>query len=91
MPPETLTAQVPPVRSRNRADIPDRFKWDVGDIFPNWEGWDAAYRELEAGINRYAELKGTLSKGPASLLEAFRQSEALGQLAYRVWYYPSLQ
>ena len=40
--------------------------------------------ELEGGINRYAELKGTLSRGPEQLLEAFRQSETLGQLAYRV-------
>jgi oligoendopeptidase F len=88
---DTLTAQVPPVRSRNRADIPVRFKWNVDDIFPSWEAWDAGYKQLEAGINRYAELKGTLAKGSSYLLEAFRQSEALGQLAYRVWYYPSLQ
>jgi len=91
MAPDTLTEPAQPARSRNRAEIPDRFKWNVDDIFPNWEAWEGAYKQLEAGINRYAELKGTLAKGPAFLLEAFRQSEALGQLAYRVWYFPSLQ
>jgi oligoendopeptidase F len=91
MAPDTLTEPTQPARSRNRAEIPDRFKWNVEDIFPSWDAWEAAYRQLEAGVTRYAELKGTLAKGPASLLEAFRQSEALGQLAYRVWYYPSLQ
>src|SRR5262245_36884415 len=91
MAPDTLTEPAPSARSRNRAHIPDRFKWNVDDIFPSWEAWDAGYKELEAGINKYGELKGTLSKGAAHLLEAFRQSEALGQLAYRVWYYPSLQ
>jgi oligoendopeptidase F len=91
MAPETLAGEAPPVRSRNRGDIPDRFKWNVGDIFPAWEAWDGAYKQLEAGISRYAELKGTLAQGPGQLLEAFRQSEALGQLAYKVWYYPSLQ
>jgi oligoendopeptidase F len=92
MAPDTLTAQVPPpARSRNRADIPDRFKWQVDDIFSNWSAWEAAYKELETGISRYAELKGTLAEGPARLLDAFRLSESLGQLAYRVWYYPSLQ
>src|SRR4051794_9591872 len=91
MAPDTLAEQVPPVRSRNRGEIPDRFKWNVDDIFPSWEAWDAAYKELDAGIGRYATLKGSLSGGPAQLLEAFRQSETLGQLAYRVWYYPSLQ
>ena len=50
-----------------------------------------AYKQLEAGIDRYAALKGTLAQGPERLLDAFRLSEELGQLAYRVWYYPSLQ
>jgi oligoendopeptidase F len=85
---ETLT---PPARSRNRADIADRFKWNVTDIFASWDAWDAAYQQLEGGVERYATLKGTLAGGPDRLLSAFRLSEELGQLAYRVWYYPSLQ
>jgi oligoendopeptidase F len=79
------------VRSRNRAEIPDRFKWNVQDIFQSWKEWDAAYKQLEGGVDRYAALKGTLAQGPGSLLHSFRLSEELGQLAYRVWYYPSLQ
>jgi oligoendopeptidase F len=81
----------PPVRTRNRAEIHERFKWNVQDIFSSWEAWDAAYKQLEAGVERYALLKGTLGQGPVTLLKAFRLSEDLGQLAYRVWYYPSLQ
>src|SRR3954465_11288289 len=81
----------PPARSRNRAEIADRFKWNVTDIFTSWEEWDAAYKQLEAGVERYAKLRGTLARGADSLLAAFEQSEELGQLAYRVWYYPSLQ
>src|SRR5918994_973676 len=80
-----------PIRSRNRAEIDDRFKWNLRDIFESWEAWDVAYKQLEAGVDRYATLKGTLSQGPHTLLKAFRLSEELGQLAYRVWYYPSLQ
>src|SRR6478609_7540541 len=88
---ETLTEPAPPARSRNRPDIAERFKWNVTDIFQNWEEWDAAYKRLEAGVERYATLKGTLAGGPDKLLVAFRLSEELGQLAYRVWYFPSLQ
>jgi oligoendopeptidase F len=79
------------VRSRNRPEIPERFKWNVQDIYTSWDEWEAAYKTLEAGVERYAELKGTLSGGPENLLRAFRLSEELGQRAYRVWYYPSLQ
>ena len=77
--------------SRRRDEIPERFKWNLADIFPSWEAWEGAYSQLEKGIEQYAALKDTLAGGAASLVRAFRQSEALGQLAYRVWYYPSLQ
>ncbi len=87
MPSETITQ----ARSRRRDDIPERFKWNLNDIYPDWSAWEAAYKKLEAGIDRYAALKGTLSEGPHRLLEAFQLSEELDQLAYRVWYYPSLQ
>jgi oligoendopeptidase F len=79
------------VRSRLRADIPDRFKWNLDDIFPDWPSWDAGYKTLESMIERYGALKGTLGGGAAPLLDAFKLSEEMGQLAYRVWYYPSLQ
>jgi len=85
-----VAENVPPVRSRLRAEIPDSFKWNLNDIFDGWDAWQAAYTTLDKGIDRYAELKGTLATGPASLLKAFRLSEELGQLAYKVWYFPSL-
>jgi oligoendopeptidase F len=91
MPSETATEQSAHSRSRRREDIPDRFKWNLNDIFESWEAWENAYKQLEAGIDRYAALKGTLAAGPARLLDAFRLAEELDQLAYRVWYYPSLQ
>jgi oligoendopeptidase F len=88
---DTMTSEATQPRSRNRTEIPDTFKWNVQDIFSSWPEWDVAYKQLEAGVEKYAALKGTLSQGPESLLKAFRLSEELGQLAYRVWYYPSLQ
>ncbi len=90
-PSDVATPEPPQTRSRRREDVPDHFKWNLADIFPGWEEWEAGYKQLEAGIPKYEALKGTLSGGPENLLKAFRLSEALGQLAYRVWYYPSLQ
>jgi len=77
--------------SRNRAEISERFKWNVRDIFPSWDAWESSYKLLDAGVERYAALKGTLSHGAEALQTAFSLSEELGQLAYRVWYFPSLQ
>ena len=78
-------------RSRNRADIEDAFKWKLDDIYPDWSAWEKALAELESRIGEYAALKGTLSKGPDQLLKAYRLNDALGQLAYTVYFYPSLK
>ena len=78
-------------RSRNRHDIDDKYKWNLSDIFPTWDEWQKGYDTLDGQIEKYAEFKGTLSLGPHRLLEAFKLSDELGQLAYRVWYFPSLQ
>ena len=90
-PSDTATAEPPQARSRKRDDIDSRYKWNLSDIFPDWDTWEASYAKLDRGIDRYAALKGTLSEGPARLLSAFELSEELGQLAYRVRYYPSLR
>ena len=80
-----------PARSRDRKEIAEQYKWNLADIFPSWDGWSDAFKTLEAGIEKYAALKGTLDRGPDQLLKAYQLSDELGQLAYRVWYYPSLQ
>jgi oligoendopeptidase F len=90
-PSDVAAAEPPRARSRRREDIADRYKWNLSDIFDDWQTWESGFKRLEAGIERYAALKGTLASGPDRLLEAFRLSEDLGQLAYRVWYFPSLR
>jgi oligoendopeptidase F len=78
-------------RPRARADIRDADKWDLSDIYASWEEWDLARAELDALIDRYAAFKGTLAQGAARLREAFELSDRLGQLAYKVYFYPSLK
>ena len=90
-PSDVATPEPAQTRTRRREEIPERFKWNLTDIFPGWEQWEAAYRTLERGIERYAAFKGTLARGPERLLAAFELSEELGQLAYRVHYFPSLK
>ena len=78
-------------RSRNRTDIADAHKWSLDDIYPDWKAWESAYAELEKRIGEYAGLKGTLSQGADKLLAAYRLNDDLGQLAYKVYFFPSLK
>ena len=77
--------------SRNRSDIATEFTWNLADIFPSWEAWDEARKTLESRIDEYAALKGTLSQGGDRLLSAFHLNDALGKLAYTVYFFPSLK
>jgi oligoendopeptidase F len=80
-----------PHRSRNRAEIPEEFTWNLDDIYKDWASWDTARTELETRIHEYASLKGALGQGGHRILEAMRLNDALGQLAYKVYFYPSLK
>jgi oligoendopeptidase F len=79
-----------PTRSRNRAEIADTYKWNLTDIYPDWTAWEAARAELERRLGEYAAIKGTLASGPGPLLTFYQLNDDLGQLAYKVYFYPSL-
>jgi oligoendopeptidase F len=77
--------------TRERTAIEDRWKWNLADIYPDWEAWDAARAALGKGIDEYATLQGSLAAGADALLRAFQLSDTLGQIAYKVWYFVSLR
>ena len=54
---------------RDRKEIPDRFKWNLTHIFPDWDSWKAAYDELEKQIAAFGAMQGTLGQGPAGRLD----------------------
>jgi oligoendopeptidase F len=85
---DSMMAEAPALRERDQ--IPDRFKWNLTAIFPDWTAWEAGYASLDRLIDSFAAFEGTLAEGPARLLSALRLRDELGQLEYKVWYYASL-
>jgi len=76
--------------TRERSLIPDRFKWNLDDIFADWDAWEAGLVDLEDLMERYQQFEGTLADGPERILAASLLSDELGQLLYKVYQYPSL-
>ena len=74
-----------------RDAIPVRYRWDLSAICESWDGWQSLYDRLDASIDAFTAFQGTLSKDGATLLAAFRAMDEMGAMAYRVWYYASLQ
>ena len=84
----TEAPAAPPLRDRD--SIPERFKWNLKNIFATWEEWESAYAELDQKIAAFATLQGTLAGGGDRLLAALRLRDEIGQLEYKVWYFASL-
>jgi len=76
---------------RTRDQIEDRFKWNLSHIFPDWDAWQRGYDELDGKIAQYASLQGTLKGGADKLLKALELGDEIGQLEYRVGYFPHLK
>ncbi len=85
-----MSSPAAPSSVRERADIASSYTWDLSSIFPSWEAWEAAYRDLEQAIERYRSHEGRLAESGQRLLQAYQDADVLGQLAYRVWYFAAL-
>ncbi len=85
------TAQAQRPDTRARADIPPQFRWDFSPIYPSWEAWEQGLKTMEAKMDAFAKLKGTLSQGPAALAKAYEAFDEIGKLQYLTYRYPQLQ
>jgi oligoendopeptidase F len=80
-----------PLLVPTRDTIDPKYTWDLTSLYSSWEAWEAAFNALDRAIDSYRKYEGTLAQGPDQLLRAMRDRDDLGQLSYKVWYYPALQ
>ncbi|UCG62077.1 MAG: oligoendopeptidase F [Candidatus Zixiibacteriota bacterium] len=74
----------------NRNDIDPKYTWDLTHVYPDWTAWEIELAQLDTLATRFAALKGTLSDGPENIHRAFKMSDDLSELAYRVYKFPGL-
>jgi oligoendopeptidase F len=85
------TTAIAKPETRNRAEIPAQYRWDFSPIYPSWDAWEAAMKDMEIKMDAFAAMKGSLSKGPDALLKAYRAFDEIGMLQFKVYRYPQLQ
>lgn len=76
---------------RERHEIPEHYTWKLADIYPDWDAWQAGCDELAVRIEAFRALEGTLAQGGERLRSALQSADALGQLAYKVYYFAALR
>jgi oligoendopeptidase F len=78
-------------QERQRADIPDQYKWNLADIYPSLEAWQAAKDKVAAAIPGLAAWQGKLGSSAATLADALDATYALDKELSRVFVYASMR
>jgi oligoendopeptidase F len=77
-------------QERERSQVPDQYKWNVADIYPDDAAWRAAKEKIAADIPQLRQYQGKLGTSPATLADALDRAYALNKELSRTYTYASL-
>ena len=61
---------------KNRAEIPEKYKWNLGDIFPTEQDWEDAFNKMQQVLPQVVQYKGKLNTKEV-ILDYFKKSDDL--------------
>lgn len=86
-----VTTLVPAAaQDRGRAAIPDKYKWNLADLYASEDAWRAAKDQMKAQIATIAAFKGTLGTSGARLADALDAVNRVAKDLQKVLVYASL-
>ncbi|MGI6334281.1 MAG: oligoendopeptidase F [Saccharofermentanales bacterium] len=65
------------VNKRTRADIPEKYRWRLEDIFPDDESWEAAWQAISPLLDDLFTHRGKLGSGASELAEALEKTSCI--------------
>ncbi len=77
-------------QQQERGSIPDRYTWDLTQIYPNDQAWRAARDKLVSEQPAIRAFKGTLGSSPQKLADALELSSRLSKEFSRLYVYASM-
>ncbi len=77
-------------QERDRAAIPEKYTWNLADIYPTDAAWRAAKDKVKAELSELGQYKGTLQSSSAALANAMEKLYAVDKELSRVRTYASL-
>ena len=73
-----------------RDEVPAEYKWNLNDIYKNWDEWEAGLQEAQKKMDEIVSYKGKLKESPENLLKVKKLNDELGILSYKIYRYPQL-
>lgn len=76
-------------QSPERKEVPDKYKWNLSDIYPTNDAWQKDVDMLKTDVDKLAAFKGTLGKSADELYTALKTSSNLLKTLSKAWTYAS--
>jgi oligoendopeptidase F len=73
-----------------RDSIPDKYKWDLSPIYPDWTSWENDCARVSTMIDTLAGMKGQTTQGAQSLLNVLQYNDRVSELVNRITLYADL-
>ena len=77
-------------QERDRSKIPDKYKWNLADIYPDVAAWRAAKDKLAAELPKIRTYQGTLGSSAAKMADALEHMSRLDKELSRLYVYASM-
>jgi oligoendopeptidase F len=79
------------VKERDRAGIPDKYQWDLTDIYSNDAEWTDGKKKLVSRFPSLSAFQGTLAKSAANLLQCLELLDDLSKESTRLACYAGMK
>jgi len=79
------------VLGTERADVPEKYKWNTTDLYPTEDAWSAQAKNIGAQIPKLADFQGKLSKDAGSFYTALDTILSLDKDLSRLMTYASMR
>jgi len=77
-------------QTRDRAAVPDAYKWNLADLYPSDAAWQAAREAIAKDVPSVAQFKGKLGSSASVLADALEKSSSIDRTLSRLFVYASL-
>ena len=77
-------------QSRDRSQTPDKFKWNLAEIYPSEAAWRTAKTKLAADLPQLHQYQGKLTASAATLAEALEKQADFNKELSREYAYASM-
>lgn len=78
-------------QTRERAEISDKYKWNLEDLYSSVEAWNTAKRELVAKFDQVSGYKGKLANSASELLACLEFNSGVSKDFGRLYSYANMK